>query len=121
MPFPFESLTVYQHALNVVENTTTLCSQINGKVPYPFLDQLTRAALSIPLNIAEGHGRWHKKEKIQFLRIAKGSIFEMVPIIQILYRKNILTKEEFEIHYSSLEILTKMMVNLIKSIDAPHE
>jgi len=117
MPFPFESLTTYQRSLDLVDQTTRLCKQLSGKVPYPFLDQWTRAALSVPLNIAEGYGRWHKKEKIQFFRIAKGSIYEIVPILQVLQKQGHLTSAEYQQTYDLLDTLIKMLTGLIKSIE----
>ena len=94
MPFPFENLDVYKRALTFVEAMEDLQQDLKGKVSYSLLDQLSRAALSIPLNIAEGNGRWHKGEKRQFFWIARGSAFECVPIIQVLYRKNLISEQQ---------------------------
>ncbi len=66
MGFSFEKLDVYKRSLSLVEKIETLCQGLKGKIAYPFLDQLTRAILSVPLNIAEGNGRWHKNEKKRF-------------------------------------------------------
>jgi four helix bundle protein len=74
MAFQFEKLEVYQKALDWVESVETICEYLKGKVSYSLIDQLSRAALSIPLNIAEGNGRWHKGEKRQFFWIARGSV-----------------------------------------------
>jgi len=117
MPFQFENLEIYQSSLDWVQSVGILCQSLKGKIPYTFTDQLSRAALSIPLNIAEGNGRWHKPEKKQFFRIARGSIFECIPIIQILYRMNHLNEIEYNRFYSHLQIMSKMITNLIKSVD----
>lgn len=103
MPFPFEKLEIYRKALTLVGSVEQLCSELKGKVSYPILDQLTRAAISIPLNIAEGNGRKYAKEKLQFLRVARGSIFETVAILQILKSRNHLTPENYGSLYASLE------------------
>jgi|NOAtaT_6_FD_contig_41_573441_length_1184_multi_3_in_0_out_0_2 four helix bundle protein len=55
----------------------------NIKKDFPFNDQMKRAALSIPLNIAEGYGREGNKELINFLSIAKGSLNELKTILII--------------------------------------
>jgi four helix bundle protein len=117
MAFPFESLDVYVRALDFVESIETLSSNLKGKVSYSLIDQLCRAALSIPLNIAEGNGRWHKGEKRQFFWIARGSTFECVPIIQILYRKSLLTEPQYSGFYAQLDIIAKMLTNLVKSVE----
>lgn len=117
MPFPFEKLQVYQRALEFVGNIEKLCRELKGKVAYPILDQLTRAALSIPLNIAEGNGRKYPKEKLQFLRVARGSIFETVAVIQILKSGNNITPENYASLYAELETQIKMITNLAKFLN----
>jgi len=79
MPFTFENLNVYQKSLDLLEQMELIINGLKGKASFSLLDQLSRATLSVSLNIAEGSGRWHKKEKKQFLRISKGSVFEIVP------------------------------------------
>ena len=57
MPFPFEKLEIYKRSLSFAGKIEALCSSLKRKVTYSIFDQLTRAAVSIPLNIAEGNGR----------------------------------------------------------------
>ncbi|MCB4757480.1 MAG: four helix bundle protein [Elusimicrobia bacterium] len=117
MAFPFESLLVYKKSLSFVEKTDKILSSLKGKASSSLLDQYYRAALSIPLNIAEGYGRWHSKDRLHFLRIAKGSIFEIIPIIQILSKKRMVEEEIYSGIYRDLEELVKMLTNLAKSWD----
>ncbi len=116
MTFQFEKLEVYQKALDWVDTAETLCKSLKGNVSYSLLDQLSRASLSIPLNIAEGNGRWHKAEKRQFFWIARGSTFECVPIIQILHRKSLISTSQYREFYTLLDAIAKMLTNLVKSI-----
>lgn len=117
MAFPFENLDVYKRALDFVESIETLNVQLKGKVSYSMLDQLSRAALSISLNIAEGNGRWHKGDKRQFFWIARGSTFECVPIIQVLHRKNLINDQQYVGYYEQLDVIAKMLTNLVKSVE----
>ena len=117
MPFLFENLDVYKCSLDYVESVEALLQQLKGKVSFSFCDQLCRAALSIPLNISEGQGRWHLKEKRQFYWIARGSTFETVPLIQIFSRRGLIAQPEYQTLYSQVESLAKMLTNLIKSVD----
>lgn len=117
MAFPFENLDVYKRALDFVESIETLNIQLKGKVSYSMIDQLSRAALSIPLNIAEGNGRWHKGDKRQFFWIARGSTFECVPIIQVLHRKTFITDQQYAGYYEQLDVIAKMLTNLVKSVE----
>lgn len=117
MAFQFEKLEVYQKSLDWVEVVESLCESLKGKVSYSMIDQLSCAALSIPLNIAEGNGRWHKGEKRQFFWIARGSVFECVPIIQVLHRKSLINEQQFSGFYEQLDVIAKMLTNLVKSVE----
>ncbi len=117
MTFSFENLIVYKKSLNLVEDIERLCSEIKGKVDFEYTNQLKRAALSIPLNIAEGHGRWHKNDRKQFYFIARGSVFECVPLIQILHKKGLIEINDYNKLYSELEEIAKMLSGLIKSTE----
>ncbi|MBI4238813.1 MAG: four helix bundle protein [Deltaproteobacteria bacterium] len=117
MAFQFEKLEVYQKALDWVEAVESLCEKLKGKTSYSLIDQLSRAALSIPLNIAEGNGRWHKGDKRQFFWIARGSTFECVPIIQVLHRKSLIDERQYADFYDQLDVIAKMLTNLVKSVE----
>lgn len=117
MAFQFEKLEVYQKSLDWVEAVESLCESLKGKVSFSMIDQLSRAALSIPLNIAEGNGRWHKGEKRQFFWIARGSVFECVPIIQVLQRKGLINDQQYMNYYEQLDVIAKMLTNLVKSVE----
>lgn len=58
MSFLFEKLKVYQDAVSFAEEIDNLIANAKGRVSFSVLDQLSRASLSISLNIAEGNGRW---------------------------------------------------------------
>lgn len=117
MSFQFEKLDVYQKSLDWVEAIESLCESLKGKTSYSLIDQLSRAALSIPLNIAEGNGRWHKGEKRQFFWIARGSTFECVPILQVLRRKSLINETQYAGYYEQLDVIAKMLTNLVKSVE----
>ena len=115
--FTFERLTVYQRSLLLVEAVEGLTAELKGRVSFSLIDQLSRATLSIPLNIAEGEGRWHKGEKRQFLRISRGSVFEVVPILQVLRKKGLIEEDGYRQLYGELEAISKMLIALEKSIN----
>jgi len=119
MTFPFEQLKVYDKALLWVEASHTICASAKGKAISSLLDQLLRASSSIPLNIAEGNGRWHSADKQQFFRIARGSTFECVPILQILKMREAITEENYKSGYAILEEIGKMLSGLINAAEAP--
>ena len=112
MPFMFEDLDVYRKATIFDVEINRLCRNIRHLA---IKDQLQRASLSIPLNIAEGNGRNTAREKIQFYKMARGSLFECVPLLEISYKLGYLN-EQYDQLYRSAEEIGKMINGLINSI-----
>jgi four helix bundle protein len=81
--FDFEKLTVYQKA-KAFHKEIVNWLRSSPKIDSVTRDQLRRAALSIPLNIAEGTGRFTPRDRRNFYVIARSSIFEVVAILDIL-------------------------------------
>lgn len=114
MAFDFEKFEVYKKAKGFVKEISGLIADIKGVHPR-IIDQLQRASLSIPLNIAEGAGRYTKADKRNFYIIARGSIFECVAVIDILYDMEKITSKIKDDNYKTLEELSKMVSGLINS------
>ena len=72
MAFIFENLDVYKRSLQFATHVEALLSEHKNSVNWGFTDPLSRASLSIPLNIAEGDGRWHQADKRQFFGSLEG-------------------------------------------------
>ena len=97
----------------LAEASSAKITETFPKGNYYLVDQLNRAALSISANIAEGNGRFHKADRINFFRIARGSAFECVPILEICKRKAFLKEEEFVKIKNELEAICKMLSGLM--------
>lgn len=80
---PFRKLIVWQKAMKLVRQVYQLSKQFPVDERYALTDQLRRAAVSIPSNIAEGCGRASNKDYAHFLAIARGSLYEMLTQIQV--------------------------------------
>ena len=115
MAFPFENLEVYKQSIQFVSEIQNLIEREGKRLNRSINDQLSRASLSIPLNIAEGNGRWHKAEKRNYFWIARGSCFECVPIIEVLKIKGHVTPEEREEFRARLESIGKMLTKLVQA------
>ena len=86
MTFQFENLFVYQKSVDFAEQVCTATEQFTRG--YGFLvDQLHRASLSISASIAEGNGRFTKADRKNFFIIARGSVQECVPLLEIARRR----------------------------------
>ena len=117
MVFMFEKLEVYQRAVDLAEKIAALTETFPAKGYYHLIDQIRRASLSISLNIAEGNGRWHAKERKNFFWIARGSVFECVPVLELCRRQKLITEEKHTELKTELEVLSKMLTALIKGTD----
>ncbi|OVE77463.1 hypothetical protein BVX98_02915 [bacterium F11] len=117
MPFPFEKLDVYHRALSLVDEANKLSLTLKNNVPFSMLDQMNRAALSVPLNISEGCGRWGAKDHIHFFRISRGLVFELVPLIQILQKGGFINSITYQKIYGDLQAIAQMFTGLINSLE----
>ena len=113
----FEKLEVYQRAVDLAEKIAALTETFPAKGYYHLIDQIRRASLSISLNIAEGNGRWHAKERKNFFWIARGSVFECVPVLELCRRQKLITEEKHTELKTELEVLSKMLTALIKGTE----
>jgi four helix bundle protein len=117
MAFSFEDLKVYQAAVRWNDIINQHLDHLGSHCSRSLRDQMERASLSIPLNIAEGNGRWHKAEKRQFFWVARGSVFECVAVLHVMARRGLLADDEFGTFYDSLTEISKMLAALIRSVD----
>ena len=113
--FAFEKFDVYIKAKSVFAEITLFIENNRG-LNSRIVDQLYRAALSIPLNIAEGAGRYSKPDKRNFYTIARGSVFECTAIIDIMFGKKLMSAVQKDGFYNELEEISKMLSGLINSL-----
>ena len=116
MAFMFENLQVYQKAVDFADEI----AQLTEGFPrgYGFLaDQLNRAALSIATNLAEGNGRFTKADRRNFFTIARGSVQECVPLLEVARRRGLLDDTTNAAMRQELETMAKMISGLIAGLD----
>jgi len=116
MPFMFENLEVYQKSVDLAEKVINLSEEF-PKGYYFLSDQLNRASLSIATNIAEGNGRFTKGDRRNFFIIARGSVQECVPLLEIAKRKQFISNDKLADLLNQLETISKMISGLINGLD----
>lgn len=121
MKFAFEENPVYRLSFSWTQSVEKICEELQKRPLSGLPDQLRRAALSIPLKFAEAYGRWHRADKQQFFRIARGSVFECVPILQLLKARSLISEAEYRAHYECLQELARMVSGLIKALGIDSE
>ncbi len=116
MPFAVENLILYQRSVNFADNILTITESFPRG--YRFLaDQLNRASVSISANLAEGNGRFTKPDRKHFFAIARGSIQECIPLLELATRRSLLKPGEHRRLYNTLDELAKMISGLINGLD----
>jgi four helix bundle protein len=108
-----EKLNVYQRSLLFVVWATELLERIPTKLATHA--QLERASTSIPLNIAEGNGRYTAADRCRFFDTARGSSLECAAALDVLVAKKVLTEKEIEAGKVHLIEIVNMLVGLIRN------
>jgi four helix bundle protein len=117
MGFGHEELAAWDKAvdfavlvIDAVEGSST------DRRHYRLLEQIEAACTSIAMNIAEGKGRFSKKEFVQFLYIARGSLYETMTLLEIFRRKGWISNEEYSRLAREGKEIVSMIMGLIKAI-----
>ncbi len=116
--FSYRKLDAYQKAKTFVLHIYRLLKQFPKEEQYALCDQLRRAAVSIPSNIAEGMGRVSIKEQIHFIEFAFGSLNETMCQLEIAYELGYISQEELETSEEFVKELTRMLSGLRKVREA---
>jgi four helix bundle protein len=115
--FDFEKLTVYRKAKELNKNVLKFLRE-NKNIDTCIKDQLRRASISMVINIAEGSGKFSRADKRNFYFIARGSVYECVSLLEIIFEENKIPKDIFDNYYSNFEEISKMLLGLINSQSA---
>ena len=117
----FTDMPVWQKALEVGEMVFLMTSELPKSEDYGLTSQLRRASTSVPLNIAEGWGRGSNKSFANFLKIARGSLFEVETILEICFRLDYINNETINTLRNEIEQIGKMINSFIKKLDNNNE
>ena len=109
----YKDLKVWQKAMDLTDIIYSLCKMLPPNETYALSDQMRRAVVSIPSNIAEGQGRQTEKEFKNFLSIARGSCFEIETQLLICQRQNYLSESDIQPALNLVEEIGKMLTAFI--------
>lgn len=109
----YRNLKVWQRAMELTVETYSLVKLLPREETFALSDQMRRAVVSIPSNIAEGHGRGSDKEFIKFLCIARGSLLELDTQIEICHRLMYINEPQSNTARKLLTEVSKMLNALI--------
>ena len=109
--FSFQKMKIYQLAKELAIYSYQLTEKYPQNERYAIMNQINRAAVSVPSNIAEGTSRRSNKEKLNFINIAYGSLMELVCQMEISYELKYITKEENDTIIQKTKNLSVKMSN----------
>lgn len=116
----FEKLNVYQQSMDIAVKIYKITKKFPKEERFGIIDQLRRASVSISLNIAEGSSRT-RKEFIHFLNMARGSCYELVPLLQISLKVDYIDRKTHDSMYDEVNTLAKRINALKKSLSMNRE
>jgi four helix bundle protein len=108
----YRDLLVWQKAMDLVAEVYRIAGPLPPNEQYGLSSQLRRAAASVPANIAEGFGRWHKREFVRFLLMANGSVKEVETHLLLTVKLRSLEAKKIESQTRKAEEICKMIFGL---------
>ncbi len=105
-------LLVWQRAMDLVDLIYEVAERLPPSENYGLAAQITRAAVSVPANIAEGQARSTAKDFANFLAIAKGSLMETETLLMIAVRRSYVSETAAGVAFAQITEISKMLTSL---------
>lgn len=113
----YKDLIVWQKAMELVKEIYLLVKKLPKEEKYALSDQMRRAVISVPSNIAEGYGRKSKIEYSRFLDIARGSLFELETQIHIGIMLGFFAEEESKKAFELTSEVARILNSIISKLE----
>jgi four helix bundle protein len=115
--FGFKDLKVWQKALDLADQVIDTTENLNtNRKHFRLIEQIEGCSASIAQNIAEGKGRRSNKEFIQFLYIARGSLYETVTLLNLFHRRGWIDTDKLDFFEEQAFEIASMIKGLINSL-----
>lgn len=111
-----KDLIVWQKSMDLLVEVYRLVKKLPKEETYALSDQMRRAAVSIPSNIAEGRGRSSEKDYLRFLFIARGSQAELETQLLVCVRLDYLNESEVESALNLCSEVGRMLNSMIRNL-----
>lgn len=112
----FRELEAWKKSIDLVEEVYKITETFPGREKFGLSNQLQRAAVSIPSNIAEGSGRMSKGDLVRFLYIARGSLLEVITQLEIAFRLKYIDENIFNRIIEKSEEVHRLINGMIFSL-----
>jgi four helix bundle protein len=115
--FDHEKLDVYQESIVLCNWVGDLLSEITSKAAAT--DLLDRASTSLPLNIAEGNGKFSDKDRSRFFEMARGSALECAACLDVRLVRKLANQDQVILAKERLARIVQMLVGLLRKFSDP--
>jgi len=114
----YRDLLVWQKAMDLAEQCYGATRTYPNEEKFGLVSQIRRAAVSVAANIAEGHGRFHTKEFLNHLSMARGSLMEVETLLMVSLRVSLLNQEVCDRLLAVSAEVSRMLSGLRKALEA---
>lgn len=114
----YRDLTVWQRAIDLTDVVYEVTKRFPKDERFALTSQLQRAAVSIPSNIAEGHGRDHLREYLHHLSIANGSLMELETQLTIAVHRGYVSSSEAQRSFDLSGDVGRLLAGLVRALKA---
>jgi four helix bundle protein len=111
----FRDLKVWQEAMKLMQGVYIIVKNFPVEEKYNLVKHLMESSRGVCANIAEGFGRYHFKEKLQFYGIARGCLYEVLSDIESAHKFNYINFEMYKRFIGQINLVGKMLNYLISS------
>ncbi|RDI93331.1 30S ribosomal protein S23 [Mesotoga sp. Brook.08.YT.4.2.5.2.] len=113
-----ENLEIWRLGVSLAKDVYVITEKFPRREVYCLTDQIRRAAVSVPSNIAEGKGRSTAKDFVHFLNTARGSLYELTTQLYVAREIAYLSEEDFSSLHKRIEDLSHKIVAMSKYLKA---
>lgn len=110
----FRDLDCWKRCRKLRTSVRKYTKSLPSEEKYKLVDQMVRASRSVTANIAEGHGRFHYQENIQYCRNSRGSLTELMDHFTVSIDEEYISEEHFEVYMAEIEECIKLVNGYIR-------
>ena len=116
--FSYRNLRVYQGAMQLVTSIYNTLKSFPVEERYALSDQLRRAVVSVPSNLAEGLSRYSRKEQLHYVELSYGSLMEVMCQMEISYNLGYVNEDGFKAIEADVIVIAKQLSGLRTSLQS---
>lgn len=109
----YTKLDVWKNSRALVRIIYDITKKFPNEEKFDLMNQMRRCSVSVPSNIAEGCGRQHSKDSIQFFYVARGSLYELETQLYLSFDQNYIDSDDLKMCLEKIEVCQKLLSGFI--------